>query len=47
MNIEEYKSLYPRNEVFIQNGDTERIMTIEEYEEWVEQAVYNANNPII
>jgi hypothetical protein len=35
MTIDEYKALYPQDEVFIQVDDTERTMTDEEYEAWV------------
>jgi hypothetical protein len=44
MTIEEYKALYPQDEVFIQVDDTERLMTDEEYEAWVINSVYNINN---
>jgi hypothetical protein len=44
MTIEEYKALYPQDEVFIQVDDTERLMTDEEYEAWVVNSVYNINN---
>jgi hypothetical protein len=35
MTIDEYKALYPQNEVFISVADTERTPTDEEYEAWV------------
>ena len=44
MTIEEYKALYPQDEVFIQVDDTERLMTDEEYEAWVINSVYHINN---
>jgi hypothetical protein len=44
MTIDEYKALYPQDEVFIQVDDTERLMTDEEYEAWVINSVYNINN---
>jgi hypothetical protein len=34
MTIDEYKTLYPIDKVFIQVDDTERNMTPEEYETW-------------
>jgi len=46
MTIDEYKALYPQDEVFIQIDDTERTMTDDEYEAWVEQSVYNINHPM-
>ena len=46
MTIDEYKALYPQDEVFIQVDDTERLMTDDEYEAWVEQSVYNINHPL-
>jgi hypothetical protein len=45
MTIDEYKALYPQDAVYIQVDDTERLMTDEEYEAWVEQGVYNSNHP--
>jgi hypothetical protein len=47
MTIEEYKTLYPRNEIFIQVDNSEQIMTIEEYEIWVTRSVYNENHPLL
>lgn len=44
MTLEEYKTLYPREQVFIQIDNTERIMTLEEYEEWCIECVNNINN---
>lgn len=44
MTIDEYKAQYPRNQVFIQVDDVERIMTVEEYEAWCAKAVDNINN---
>jgi hypothetical protein len=46
MTIDEYKAQYPQDEVFIQVDDTERLMTDDEYETWVEQSVYNINHPL-
>jgi hypothetical protein len=46
MTPEEYKALYPQDQTFIQVDDTERTMTDEEYEAWVEQSVYNINHPL-
>jgi hypothetical protein len=46
MTIDEYKTQYPQDEVFIQVDDTERTMTDDEYEAWVEQSVYNINHPM-
>ena len=47
MTINEYKQLYPRNDVFIQTDDTERIMTPEEYEIWVFNCVeYENHDPL-
>ena len=46
MTPEKYKALNPQDEVFIQVDDTERLMTDEEYEAWVEQGVYNSNHPL-
>jgi hypothetical protein len=45
MTPEEYMALYPQDAVYIQVDDTERLMTDEEYAAWVEQGVYNINNP--
>jgi hypothetical protein len=39
MTIDEYKAEYPQDAVFIQVDDTERLMTDEEYEAWVEQCL--------
>jgi len=47
MTIDEYKALYPQDSVYIQVDDTERLMTDEEYETWVEQSVYNINHPLL
>ena len=46
MTIDEYKALYPQDAVFIQVDDTERLMTDDEYEEWVIKCVYNINHPL-
>jgi hypothetical protein len=46
MTIDEYKALYPQNEVFIQVDDTERTMTDEEYEAWVVEGVYYSNQSL-
>jgi hypothetical protein len=46
MTPEEYKAEYPQDSVYIQVDDTERTMTDEEYETWVEQGVYNINHPL-
>ena len=46
MTIDEYKALYPQDDVYIQVDDTERLMIDDEYEAWVEQSVYNINHPI-
>jgi hypothetical protein len=46
MTIDEYKALYPQNEVFIQVDDTERTMTDDEYEAWVISSVDYINNPL-
>ena len=47
MTIDEYKTQYPRDQVFIQVDDSERIMTPEEYETWCAECVYNMNhNPL-
>jgi hypothetical protein len=43
MTVDEYKTLYPIDEVFIQVDDTERNMTIEEYEAWCIQSVEYIN----
>ena len=47
MTIEEYKALYPQDEVFIQVDDTEQTMTDDEYEAWVISGVDAINNPIM
>ena len=44
MTIDEYKTLYPQDEVFIQVDDTERTMTDEEYEAWVFKSVQRIND---
>jgi hypothetical protein len=46
MTPEEYKTEYPQDAVYIQVDDTERLMTDDEYEAWVEQGVYNINHPL-
>lgn len=47
MTLDEYKALYPIDQVFIQVDDTERNMTPEEYEAWCVECVYNMNhNPL-
>ena len=46
MTIDEYKALYPQDEVFIQVDDTERLMTDDEYEAWVTECVYKSNHPM-
>jgi hypothetical protein len=46
MTIDEYEAQNPQDAVFIQVDDTERLMTDEEYEAWVEQSVYNINHPM-
>jgi hypothetical protein len=46
MTPEEYMALNPQNAVYIQVDDTERLMTDDEYEAWVEQGVYNSNHPL-
>ena len=46
MTKQEYKALYPQDAVYIQLDDTERLMTDEEYEAWVEQSVYSINHPL-
>lgn len=46
MTPEEYKALYPQDSVFIQVDDSERTMTNDEYDAWVEQCVYNINHPL-
>jgi hypothetical protein len=47
MTIDEYKTEYPQDAVFIQVDDTERLMTDDEYATWVTQCVYDINNPSI
>jgi hypothetical protein len=44
MTIDEYKTIYPIDAVFIQIDDIERIMTAEEYEKWCIESVNNLNN---
>jgi hypothetical protein len=44
MTIDEYKALYPIDQVFVQVDDTDRNMTVEEYEAWCIESVYNINN---
>ena len=46
MTPEEYMALNPQDAVYIQVDDTERLMTDEEYEAFVEQGVYNMNHPL-
>jgi hypothetical protein len=46
MTEQEYKALYPQDAVYIQEDDTERLMTDDEYEAWVTASVYNANHPL-
>jgi hypothetical protein len=43
MTIDEYKDLYPINQVFIQVDNTERNMTPEEYEAWCVECVEYIN----
>jgi hypothetical protein len=43
MTIDEYKALYPIDQVFIQVDNTERIMTPEEYEAWCVECVEYIN----
>jgi hypothetical protein len=43
MTIDEYKTLYPINAVFIQVDDVERNMTPEEYDAWVAECVEYMN----
>jgi hypothetical protein len=43
MTIDEYKALYPIDQVFIQVDDTERNMTAEEYEAWCIESVEYIN----
>ena len=45
MTPEEYKALYPQDQLFHQIDDEFFPMTDEEYEAWVEQGVYNSNHP--
>lgn len=45
MTIDEYKTLYPQDAVFVQVDDVERTMTDDEYEAWVAVCVHNINNP--
>ena len=44
MTLDEYKAFYPRDKVFIQVDDIERIMTPEEYEAWCIEGVYWTNH---
>ena len=44
MTINEYKALYPINAVFIQVDNTERNMTLEEYETWCVECVHYINH---
>ena len=44
MTPEEYMALNPQDAVYIQVVDTERLMTDDEYQAWVEQGVYNSNH---
>jgi hypothetical protein len=50
MTIDEYKALYPIDQVFIQVDDTERNMTPEKYEAWcikcVEYINTHQDNPV-
>ena len=46
MTIDEYKALYPQDEVFVQVDDTFHTFSDEEYEAWVTQCVYNINHPM-
>ena len=46
MTIDEYKALYPQDEVFVQVDDTFHTFSDEEYEEWVVKCVYNINHPM-
>ena len=43
MTIDEYKALFPIDQVFVQVDDTERNMTPEEYEAWCAQSVEYMN----
>lgn len=43
MTIDEYKAEYPRDQVFVQVDDTERVMTPEEYETWCVECVAYIN----
>jgi hypothetical protein len=45
MTPEEYKALYPQDEVFVQIDDTFHTFSDEEYEAWVAEGVYYSNNP--
>ena len=40
MTVEEYMARYPREQVFVQVDNVERIMTPEEYATWVEESVF-------
>ena len=44
MTLNEYKALYPIDQVFIQVDDIERNMTPEEYEAWCIESMNNINN---
>ena len=44
MTIDEYKTLYPQDAVFVQVDDVERTMTDDEYEAWVATCVDHINN---
>lgn len=44
MTIDEYKTLYPQDAVFVQVDDVERTMTDDEYETWVAACVNHINN---
>ena len=46
MTIDEYKTLYPQDAVFVQVDDVQRTMTDDEYETWVATCVDNINNPL-
>jgi hypothetical protein len=43
MTIDEYKTQYPIDTVFIQVDDVERLMTPEEYDAWVAKCVEAIN----
>ena len=44
MTIDEYKALYPKDEVFVQVDDTFHTFNDEEYEAWVAQCVQYIND---